>query len=335
MATISDIARAANVSPAVVSRLVNGDSSLRVGAETRSRVLRVIAEMDYAPNAAARSLRSARTGLIALVMHNVTNPAYAEIITGAQHAAAEHGMAVLLGEALDNRGGLKTVNDLIGGGGVDGLILQGAGAATDRSLARAARRRMPTVLLQSGEAETATLLSLPDAEAARIATEHLIGLGHRRIGCIGTVDGLPFTENRKTGWREALARRGISAPPGWYVAAGSDLDAGAAGARRLLESGPEITAVVVCNVVAAIGAMAGFHDAGVTVPEDLSVVALHDNAPARYVRPALTVVRMPMRQLGEAAVRAIRDPEPGARHVVIDEPGPSLVQRQSTMARPG
>ena len=152
MAAIIETARAAGVSPAVISRISNGDRTLRVSAATRQRVLNVIEKLDYSPNFAAKSLRSAKSGLVALVVHDVANPLYTEIVSGAQRAAAILGKSVILIEAKGSGSGLARLEEMIGGNGIDALILQGAGTDKDRALAQAARRWMPTVLLQSGEA---------------------------------------------------------------------------------------------------------------------------------------------------------------------------------------
>ena len=331
MATILDIAREANVSPAVVSRIVNGDETLRVSAETRERVLAIIEKLDYAPNAAARSLRSARSGLLALVVHDLTNPVYSEIIAGAQIAAARQRKAVLLGEVADIGAGIHRIEDLIGGGGVDGIILQGAGTEMDRALARAARRRMPIVLLQSGDVKDATLIRFDDAGAARLAAAHLIELGHRNIGFLGVNDELEFSRSRREGWIGAMAESGLAVDPAWCEDAGNGYETGFDAATVLMERAPELTAIIVANVVAAVGVMASLSDRGCRIPEDLSLIALHDMSLAEYVRPALTVVRMPLRQLGEAAVETVCAPETRqAGPQVIDDPAPRVVVRATT-----
>ncbi len=335
MATISDIAKAANVSPAVVSRIVNNDTTLRVSTETRARVQAIIEKLDYAPNAAARSLRSAQSGLLALVVHDLTNPVYSEIVSGAQVAAARWRKAVLLGEVADLGTGLQRIEDLIGGGGVDGIILQGAGTEMDRALARAARRRMPIVLLQSGDVKDATLIRFDDVGAARMATRHLVELGHRNIGFLGVDDQLEFSRDRRDGWTGAMAESGLSVHPDWSEDSGNSYEAGFRAAAVLMARAPELTAIVVANVVAAVGAMACLQDMGRRIPEQLSLIALHDVSLAEFVRPALTVVKMPLRQLGEAAVEAVCAPDPrssGTR--VIDDPAPQVIVRATT-APPG
>lgn len=331
MAKNSEIAKAAGVSPAVVSRIVNQDSSLRVSAETRSRVLKLIDEMDYAPNTAARSLKSSKAGALALVVHDLTSPVYAEIVVGAQRAAARHGKALLLGEATDLGDGRSPMEGLIGGGGVDGLILQGAGTEMDRALARAARRSVPIVLLQSGDAKGATLIRMEDEKAARLATEHLLSLGHGRIGFLGVSTGLRFSDGRRAGWLEAMQHVSIEPDAAWCGVGGNTYAQGAEAIEAMLAAAPDLTAIVVANVVAAIGALSRLHDLGRRVPADFSVIAIHDIELAAFLRPALTVVRMPLRLLGERAVDVVcAEGASAQKRITISGDEPKVVQRDST-----
>ena len=329
MATMATIARAAGVSPSVVSRIVNSDESLRVSKATRKRVEELIRELDYAPHAAARSLRSSKTGNLALVMHDLDSPVNAEIISGAQRAAARKGMAIILGEA-SRSGDCSLVEDLIGGGGVDGLILQGANTQMDRALSRAARRRIPTVHLQSSYAEDSPLIVIENEAAARIATEHLIRLGHRRIGFLHVDSHLPFSQEREDGWKIALSDAGIQPELSWQGTGGWDFFDGAAGIEKLLASAHGLTAVVSSNVISAIGALSKICDMGMRVPQDFSLVAVHDSKIAKYTRPAITTVRTPLERLAEVAVDVICSRvEPVRRRIVVSEPGLKLVDRMS------
>lgn len=333
---MSQIARAAGVSPAVISRVANGDPSLRIRKETRERVLGVIRKYDYAPNAAAKSLRKAETGLLALVVHDLSNPLHSEILSGARQEADRREKSVLFGEAMEMGNGLGRIEELIAGGGVDGLILQGAGCEHDRALASAARRLMPTVLLQSGEARgNATLARLPDERAGRMATEYLLEVGHRRIAFLGVAEDLPFSVHRCQGWKTAMSRAGLKVQGHWFDEAGSSFAPGARAAARMVRAAPEITGLVVANVAAAIGALAALSDLGQHVPDDISIVAIHDAEIAAFVRPALTVVRMPLRELGAAAVSACcQKGIPTRREIRISAPGPVLVLRSSATAAP-
>lgn len=330
MATITETARAAGVSAAVVSRILNGDETLRVRDDTRRRVMEAVEALDFSPNFAAKTLRSAESGLLALVVHDFGNPVYTEIIAGAQHAAAQFGKSVLLGEGGGLAGHASRIRQLIGGGGVDGLMLQGIGSKGDIALVNAARRWMPTVMLQSARASASTLVMLQDEEAARLATSHLLDFGHTRIGCLGTGAGLRISEGRKAGWISAMRKRGHSPQNSWYETAGSSYEIGSRAVARLLDRAPELTAILCCNVNAAVGALARLYDIGKPVPEDLSLVAIHDAPIAEYTRPALTVVKTPLWELGVAAARACctgRDAQPG--EVLVSAPAPILIQRAS------
>jgi len=331
LATLKEVAKAAGVSTAVVSRLLSGDKTLRVGAATRERILRIVEALDYTPNIAAQSLRLARSRLIALIVHNVSNPVYAEIVSGAEAAAAARDSALLLGEAASLETGSNRLIDLIGAGAIDGLVLQGAGAATDRALAKAVRKSVRTVMLQVETDADSALISLPDQDAAAIATDHLLALGHERIGCLATAPGLRFSLARVAGWRSEMARHGLEAPDSRLVWAGSDLALGRGGVKRLIDQAPEITGIVVCNAVAAIGALAGLGDLEIDVPGKVSVIALHDFPLADYVAPALTTVRMPLAEMGAAAVNLIcGDADLAKHHVTIDRPAPRIILRRST-----
>ena len=333
---MTEIARAAGVSPAVISRVTNGDPSLRIREETRQRVLRTVKRYDYAPNTAAKSLRTAETGLLALVVHDLSNPLHAEIASGARQEADRLKKSVILGEAMEMGAGLGRIEELIAGGGVDGLILQGTGSDHDRALARAARRRMPTILLQSGEIRgNATRIRLADAKAGRMATECLLASGHRRIGYLGVADSLPFSADRRKGWEAAMRKATIAPQDHWRSNAGSAFATGAGGAAELIRSAPELTGIVVANVAAAIGVLATLTDLGRRVPEDVSLVAIHDSEMAQYVRPALTVVRMPLRELGAAAVSACCNRKgPVPREIRVSDPKPEIIRRASVGAAP-
>lgn len=334
MATNADIAKAAGVSPAIVSRIVNGDKTLRVSAETRARVLRHIEEMDYSPNMAARSLKAASTGVIALIVHDLTSSVYAEIIAGAHEAATAHGKAVLVGEANEIASGQTHLEQLVAGRGVDGIILQGAGTRFDRTLERAARQGVPTVLLQAGNPARNRVVRLDDEAAGRAATEHLLSLGHTRIGYIGVADELLFSGARRRGWQSALSDAGVEAREVWSIDGGNKFEPGAEAIRALLKHDPNLTGVVVANIASAIGVSAALQDLGKRIPEDFSLIAVHDIPLADYLRPALTVVRMPLRRLGSVAIEQVTADSTRPGVVCVNSIEPELVMRASTAAVP-
>lgn len=332
MTTLSDIAKIAGVSSAVVSRIVNNDKTLRVSEDTRQRVLKAIDELDYTPNIAARTLRSAKSGLIAMVVHDVTNPVYAEIMRGAQTAAGDNDRALLLFDASASEQSASRLVDIIGGSGIDGMIIQSAGGVPERVLARTARQKVPTVLLQADLDADAHLICLPDQRAVEIATEHLIALGHSNIGCLSTARDMTFSLRRLEGWKNAMATAGIDYERQLVVYGSSDMDSGRTRCAELLDNNPDLTAVVCFNVMAAIGAMREIWSRGLDIPGDISVVAIHDVSFAEFLRTPLTSVAMPLFELGKRAVEIAIDGTRPKGTSTIDKAEPQLIVRASTAA---
>ncbi len=331
MATLKDIAERVGVTPAVVSRLLRKDETLRVSEEKRQMILDVARELDYTPNLSARSLRLSRSNLIAMVVHDVVNPVFTEIVAGAQQAAKAYGYSLLLGDADALGPGAERMTNLIRGGGIDGLILQGAGAATDLALKNAASKHLRTVLLQERTGPDYGVVRLPDQQASRLATEHLLHLGHRAIGHLGTAQGLRLSEQRQWGWQQTLRDVGIEPEDDWQVWAGSDLDSGHLGMTQLLKKTPGLSAVVVSNVVAGIGAMTAAFELGYAIPRDLSIIAIHDTPFAMHTQPALSVVKMPLPQLGYQAIEMLLgEVLPSGQELVIEHPSPQVISRGST-----
>ncbi len=329
MATLAEIARRAGVSSALVSRVINNDETLRVSQETRESVLRVVQEVNYAPNVAAQSLRSSKSGTIAFVVHDAANPVYGEILRGAQAEAERQNKAILLGDSAAGSVGNSRLAQMIGGGGVDGLILQAAGVQADNLIIKAAHKKVPVVQLQADIGLGGSLVLLPDTPAAEIATRHLRELGHRTIGCLATVEGLTFTESRMKGWQNEM---GADADPSLVAHSAPFAVEGEALTRELLSRRPDITGLVCFNVVAAIGATRAATALGLDVPRDLSVVSIHDVKFAEDLKVPLTVVRMPLAEMGQVATKTvcIEAPELPARIAI--ETSPEFVHRQSTAA---
>jgi len=327
--TLSVIAREAGVSSAVVSRVINKDPSLRVSKDTRERVLKAVEKLDYSPNIAAQALRSSRTGLIGILLNDVTNPVYAEIMRGAQATAVKNGKALLVFDSAMGEGSAARLATMIGGGALDALIVQAAGEVSDSVLARAAGRKIPTVLLQTGLDIDAHLVCLPDEEAARIATQHLVDSGHTRIGCVATARGMRFTDRRIAGWRTTLRSAGISPSKTGIVFAGSSIGEGAGAVADLVTRMPDLTAIACLNVLAAIGVLRGLKLLGRRVPEDVSVVAIHDLPFADMLATPLTTVAMPLREMGAAAVDMVCKAEFNASETVVGDSPPRLVSRRS------
>ena len=333
MTTIKDLAAAAGVNHSTVSRVLNEDPTLRVGKETRARIFIVAKEMGYRPNFAARALRQGKTGVIAIAMHDLTNPVYGQILEGAQSSACASGQAVLLGNVTALATGKGGLEAMITGRVIDGLIVQPAGTRDDTRLLESVVGRVPVIMLQSAPDPRYGTVLLPDERAAHMATEYLLKLGHRKIGLISTASGAPFSERRYLGWASALSSAGGVPEPAHVMSSDSDAASGVKATERLVQSFPDMTAIVFANVMAAIGGLTALRKAGLRVPSDVSVVSLHDIALVDHVYPSLTTVSLPLRELGEKAIRMMTSTEsPQGKVETIMTPEPKLTVRMSSAA---
>ncbi|WP_422771103.1 LacI family DNA-binding transcriptional regulator [Plantactinospora sp. WMMC1484] len=324
--TLADVAALAQVDRSVVSRLINNDPALSIRESTRKRVLDAIAMLGYRPHAAARSLRTARTRTLGLLIPDFANPVYAEIIKGAEQAAAAVGSALVTGSASAG-GNAQTYLSLLGDGRVDGLLLAtGISTAEEAELARL---RLPWLLLnRSGEGHRH--VTLDDERAAAIAVEHLVALGHTRIGHLAGPRGADTARRRRAGYTRAVRRAGLAAESGLVVAADYTAEGGATAMTRLLRLPQPPTAVFVANVASAIGALHAAQEHRVRVPGDVSVIAVHDLPLAAYLAPPLTTVRMPLVRLGARAVELLLGSDPDAPITETVREPIELVLRDST-----
>lgn len=334
-ARLSDVAARVGVSPGLVSRLLNGDATLTVRPETREAVLAAVAELDYVPNSSAASLRRSRTDALALVLDRVTNPVFADVVHGAEEAAAEFGYGLLMADAEQVEKDETFLANIIKSRRVDGLLLQGGYGPRAAMLERYSQT-IPSVIVNSAGNAAASGVRLEDDAAARVATSHLIELGHRDIVFVAGTPG-PASEARRQGYLEALTAGGVPVRPELQLAAGWQAEDGRRAVAEFLASAdaPPATAFVVATSVAALGALSALAAAGVRVPDDVSVVGIHDPWFAPYLTPALTTVSLPLLELGRRSVQqlvahlASCKPE----ELVIRDPPPQLVVRGSTRRR--
>lgn len=324
-ATIADVARLARVDPSVVSRVINSDDRLVIKKETRARVLAAIDELRYHPNAAARSLRTSQSGTFGLLIPDFTNPIYAEIITGAERAATERDALLLVGSAIETRP--ERYVEMLASGRVDGLLL-----ATDMMQAETieamARTNRPLVAVNQRIKGVKRTILADDEGASRIAVRHLYDLGHRRIAHLRGPDSSDTARRRLAGYHKALLACGIAKADAVVLPAGYTPESGVAGVAELLALKQRPTALVIANIAAAVGAMSALRGAGIRVPEDISVIAIHDIALAAHLAPALTTVSMPLTELGAAGVAALSGDE-SVGTTVVKKPT-ELIERRST-----
>jgi LacI family transcriptional regulator len=334
--TLRDIAREAGVSVSVASRVLNKDATLRTRPDTRLRVEEIARKLRYQPNHGARSLRLARTAAIAFVVPEVNNAIFTEVIRGVEDGADELGLDVLLGggKRLDPASGF--LDRLAAQRRVDGFLIQPRDTDDpSRPGPLSTATHSPAIWLNTYRPNGSVYLD--NAPAAGLATEHLLGLGHTAIGLVGGRTASYTAREREAGYRGALEAAGIKPRASWVRHQGySAVEGGDAAHSLLTGPGRRPTALVVANVNAAIGVLRAARDLGIRVPEGLSVVALHDVWFAEYSEPQLTVVRMPLYEMGYHGIRDLHrqmdGEEPMARQIV--EPAPEVVVRHSTAPPP-
>ncbi len=333
VASIEDIARVAGVSPSTVSRALRDDA--RISVETRARVRRLAGELGYVPNGVARGLRERRTNTVGLVVTSIADPFWADVLHGAEGAARPSGIGVLLSSAYEDPAQELVAIERFYQHRVDGILIADSRLGA-RDAARLTSVPVPTVLVNSQVDEPREGLrsvSIDDYAGAQLATEHLLSLGHRRIGFLGVGNRPRSHRRRSEAWRAALRAAGIAPDPAWLVVPDADTSleddaaAGEALLPRLLDAG--VTAISCYNDMVAIGALVGCRARGIAVPDELSIVGFDDVPIARYVAPPLTTIHQPRAELGGRAMALLLDllvGEAGADAVIT----PTLVVRGST-----
>lgn len=329
-ARISDVAARAGVSEGLVSRLLNRDPTLTVRPQTRQAVLDAARDLDYVPNSAAASLRRSRSNVIGLVLDRVTNPVFTDVVHGAEQAAAELGFGLLIADAAEVEKDETFLAGLIKSGRVDGLLLQGGFGPGAHTL-EPYSALVPSVIVNSAGTGAASGVRLQDEAAARLATDHLVELGHREIAFVAGAPGAA-SDARRHGVESALAAASLPVHPRQIIQGGWQAEDGFRAVQEARRGGADASAYVVGSSVSALGVLAALAEDGVRVPDQVSVVGLHDPWFAEYLNPPLTTVALPLFELGRrSVVQLVAHLETGKPpEVVISDPAPRLVVRAST-----
>ena len=302
-ATISDVAARAGVSTATVSRVLAGVSRGR--PRTRARVLEAAEALDYRPSGVARSLKRRTTQMLGLVITDITNPFFPELVRAVEDGAQASGYALLLGNSVADPARELAYLELLAGRRVDGLIIAAADIA-ERHAEWLARTALPIVLVNGESTDGRHAAALSDNHGGgRLGAEHLLGLGHRRLGLISVAEPDHAARDRADGIRDALTAAGLD-PAALEVAVGArHVSGGEAAMATLLARVDPPTAVLCHNDVMAIGALRAARAAGLRVPDDVSVVGFDDIDLAAYAEPPLTTIAQDTRLLGRWGVEAL------------------------------
>jgi LacI family transcriptional regulator len=329
VSTIKHVAARAGVSFTTVSHVLNG--TRRVSDSARERVERAVAEMGYAPSAVARALKMSETCILGVLVPNITNPFFAELTRGIEDCCRRTDYSVFLCNSDDDPERQSRYLQTLLERRVDGLLMAAAAGDAAALVQRLAPMRVPTVVVERDVPGLAADLVRVDHEGgARLAVEHLLSLGHRRIACLAGPSGFAVSRARTAGWRAALADATITPEPGWLLEGDFSAAAGHALASQLLDRGAA-TAIFAGNDLLAIGALRAAAERGVAVPGALSVIGFDGIDLGAYAYPALTTVGHPIRALGEAAAEVLIErigTGPTARREVVLPA--QLLMREST-----
>lgn len=333
MVSIKDIARAAQVSHSTVSRALS--NSPLVNPRTAERVRQIAEEHGFRVSAVARSLATRRTHTIGVVVTSIADPFVAEVVDGVEERALANGYSVILANchadpAVEMRA-VQSFHDRR----TDGILVT-ASRVGARYMPLLSERQVPIVLINNQHpGEFVYSVTIDNPLLAREATEHLIELGHRRIGYIGDRFGFQSDTERFAGYRDVIEQADLGFDPDLVVHGDGTPEGGASGLNRLLSLADPPTAVFCYNDLEAMGALHAARAHGLRVPEDVSVVGVDDVYLAAYTDPPLTTMRQPKRQMGCLAAQLLLDLLTGAKAETRNVVPAELVVRGSTAAPRG
>ncbi len=333
--TIRDVARLAGVSAMTVSRVIN--DSARVSPDARRRVEEAISELGYVPSRLARGLSRQRTGTLAVIVPDVANPFFTLIVRGAEDVARRAGYRVILCDTRADLGVEREVIEEMIAHRVEGILIAPVSDRSREHLRRLERFGVPFVLIDRTVRGVDSDAVVGDSAAgAQQLVEHLISLGHRRIGLIVESDDVSTARDRRRGYEAALQAAGIPLEPALVADASVDPSGGFDGVRRLLELESPPTAVFTVNNLVALGAIEGVRAAGLEVPDDVALVCFDDIEYASRLYPFLTAMEQPAETFGTLGTQLLleridgRGPE---RRRVVVLPGEFVVRKSCGASR--
>ena len=303
--SIKDIAQAAEVNPGTVSRALR--DSPRVHPETRERIQRLAEKMGYSPDAQARSLVMGRTQTIGVVVTTLTDPFVGSVVQIIESTAHEHGYTVILTSSNDIPEREIAAAEMLQSRRVDGVIVTSSRVGSLYQ-GRLERLHVPVVLINNRaehSGRSTFSIRIDNHHGGHLATEHLIGKGHRRIAYVTSPADRSDDLERMAGYRDAQEEAGLDFDPALVVQGTGRAGGGQRALPLLLALADPATAVFCYNDMTAIGLMDAAWKAGLSLPQDLAVVGFDDIAFARYSYPSLTTIAQPMAALGEGAMKTV------------------------------
>ncbi len=300
---IKVVAQRAGVSTATVSRTINGSN--KVTPATAERVRKAIEALHFYPNTNARSLGSGRSSLYGLIISDITNPFFPELVRAFEDIAVEHGQEVLIANTNYDPARMESCVIRMIQRKVDGVAIM-TSEMEERLVKVLNHRDIPLVFMDVGEpGPGVSRVQVDHAAGIAMAMDHLVGLGHRTIAFISGPLDLFSARTRYHAFEASLKRHGLSRDANLIREANHRADGGHNAMQQILESGAKPTAVMTSNDLTAIGALGAIHDRGLKVPDDISIVGYDDIVLSAYTQPSLTTLRLPRTEIATAAFRAL------------------------------
>jgi DNA-binding LacI/PurR family transcriptional regulator len=300
---ITAVAKRARVSIATVSRVMNGTAN--VNPETAERVREAVEALNFYPDTNARALGSGRSGLYGLIISDITNPYFPELVKAFEDIAVEHGQDVLIANTDYDPKRTETCVIRMLQRKVDGVAIM-TSEMEERLIQTFGQRQIPTIFMDAVTGmRSVSTVSVDYSGGVAQAMEYLFHLGHRDIAFISGPLALGSARARAEAFKVALRGHGIKIRRDWLQEGDHRVEGGHHAMMRILKSGSLPTAVVGSNDLTAIGAMGAIHEKGLAIPGDISVVGFDDIELSAYTSPALTTLHVPRRELAATAFRAL------------------------------
>ncbi|PRY48331.1 LacI family transcriptional regulator [Arcticibacter pallidicorallinus] len=321
MSSLKNVADMAGVSVATVSRVLNSDDVVK--EDTKQKVLAAIKKLNYTPNRVAQRLRSTKTNsrIIGLLIPDIQNPFYVDVIRGIEDYAYAHNSVVIIGNFSQDEKKEKLYIDILKSESVDGFIVAPSNEK-DVYIKALIEDGFPIVCIDRGMKDVdVDLVKVDNQQGVFNAVQHLIGLGHTRIGHVTGKPFLPTTHERMAGYEEAMKMYDLEIDPEIIVSSNSDYDSGAEKTAHLLELENPPTAIFTANNLITLGALDTINRRGLRIPEDIAIVGFDDVYWANSLNPPLTAVRQPGFEIGrrscELLIQRINKPDRSVASIIL------------------
>lgn len=300
--TIKDIAKMAGVSPTTVSNVIN-DRSAKAKEETKQRIMKLVEEYNYQPNAIARGLVKGRSKMIGVMLSDITNPYFSQLIDGIEEVASKSGYSILVCNTHNDANKEEKYIDIMKQYCVEGIIFTSCAIKKSEHLQALVNAHYPMVTIDKriDGFEEVFNVSVDNYISGYLATKYLIDLGHKNIGCITGQLWASNAVDRLNGYKKAMEDYNLPIDESYIYSSKFDMKTGIDGANYFFENNKEITGIVACGDIIGYGIYKAANDANISIPKDLSVIGIDDIFFSDVITPGLTTLKQPIDELAVQA----------------------------------